>query len=89
MSDTFNISGYGQNLAATITAAIIFGVAWVVRNKCKHSKCAVNSKCIQCSADDIETIRENPRAKAPTRRPSVELNRPPLRRIVSRDEGEV
>ena len=87
MSDQFNISGYGQNLAATITAAIIFGVAWLVRNKCKHSKCAINSKCIQCSADDLDTIRENPRA--PTRRrPSVEI-RPPLRRIVSREEGEV
>ena len=86
MSDQFNISGYGQNLAATITAAIIFGVAWLVRNKCKHSKCAIDSKCIQCSADDIDTIRENPR---PTRRrPSVEI-RPPLRRIISRDEGEV
>ena len=86
MSDQFNISGYGQNLAATITAAIIFGVAWLVRNKCKHSKCAIDSKCIQCSADDIDTIRENPHSTR--RRPSVEI-RPPLRRIVSRDEGEV
>ena len=38
--EQFNLSGYGQNLAATITAAIIFGVAWLVRNKCKHSRCA-------------------------------------------------
>ncbi len=89
MSDSFNISGYGQNLAATISAAIIFGVAWLVRNKCKHSTCAINSKCIQCSADDLDTIREDPR---PTRRPSVEIQRPrrpKIIRVISRDEGEV
>ena len=87
MTEQFNISGYGQNLAATITAAIIFGVAWLVRNKCKHSQCAVNSKCIQCSADDIDTIREQPptRQRSWARRPSV----PSLKRVVSRDEGEV
>ena len=72
--EQFNLSGYGQNLAATITAAIIFGVAWLVRNKCKHSRCALNSKCIQCSADDLDTIRRAP----------IEI-----RRVESRDEGVV
>ena len=81
MAESFNISGYGQNLAATITAAIIFGIAWIVRNKCKHSRCAINSKCLTCSADDLDTIREAPRHR---RRPSVEL-----RRVESRDEGEI
>ena len=86
MSEQFNISGYGQNLAATITAAIIFGVAWLVRNKCKHSACAIDSKCIKCSADDLDTIRE-----LPVRKRSVGIpNRlPPMIRVVSRDEGEV
>ena len=88
MSDTFNISGYGQNLAATITAAIIFGVAWIVRNKCKHSRCAIDSKCLTCSADDLDTIRETPRPRSWVRRPSVE-RRPPIRRVESRDEGEI
>ena len=85
--EQFNLSGYGQNLAATITAAIIFGVAWLVRNKCKHSRCALNSKCIQCSADDLDTIREpprNPRTGSWARRPSIEI-----RRVESRDEGVV
>lgn len=84
-TEQFNLSGYGQNLAATITAAIIFGVAWIVRNKCKHSRCALNSKCIQCSADDLDTIREPPtRPTSWKRRPSIEL-----RRVESRDEGVV
>ena len=52
---------YGTNIAGTITAALIFGVAWCVKNKCKHSKCAVNSKCFKCSADDETTIRKMPR----------------------------
>ena len=78
--EQFNLSGYGQNLAATITAAIIFGVAWLVRNKCKHSRCALNSKCIQCSADDLDTIREPP--------PQYRARRPPIVRVESRDEGE-
>ena len=79
--EQFNLSGYGQNLAATITAAIIFGVAWLVRNKCKHSRCALNSKCIQCSADDLDTIREPPPRDWRARRP-------PIVRVQSRDEGE-
>ena len=72
-----NLQSYGTNIAATVTAALIFGVAWCVKNKCKHSKCAVNSKCITCSADDTDTIREI------KRRPSITLER-----VVSRDEGE-
>ena len=72
----FNFSGFGQNVAATITAAIIFGVAWLVRNRCKHSQCAINTKCFQCSADDLDTIRELP-------------PHPPIRRIESREEGEL
>ena len=59
---------YGTNIAGTITAAIIFGIAWCVKNRCRHMKCAVNSKCIQCSADDTDTIREPPK-----RRPSIQL----------------
>lgn len=70
-----NLQSYGTNIAATVTTALIFGVAWCVKNKCKHSKCAVNSKCITCSADDTDTIH---------RRPSITLER-----VVSRDEGEM
>ena len=74
-----NLQSYGTNIAATVTAALIFGVAWCVKNKCKHSKCAVNSKCITCSADDTDTIRDpNPNPKSIS-----------LRRVVSRDEGQI
>ena len=75
--DTTFAQEYGTNIAGTITAALIFGIAWCVKNKCRHSKIAINSGCIQCEADDTVTIREDPR------RP------PPIRRIQSRDEGEV
>ena len=68
MSD-ISFNGYGQNLAATITAALILGAIWVCKNKCKHSKCAIDTNCLQCSADDLDTIRDNPR---PPRRPSIE-----------------
>ena len=77
--DTFQ--NYGTNIAATVTAALIFGIAWCVKNKCKHSKCAINSKCINCSADDADTIREPPIRK---RRPSITLER-----VVSREEGQI
>ena len=73
--------GYGQNLAATITAALILGAVWVCKNKCKHSKCAIDTNCLQCSPDDIETIREDPQRRPP-RRPSIE-------RKPARPEGQI
>ena len=69
---------YGTNIAGTITAALIFGIAWCAKNKCKHSKCAVNSRCFKCSADDETTIRRLP----------VDVHRPPgSQRGVSSDSG--
>ena len=55
---SFDFTSYGTNVAATITGAIIFGAAWVCKNKCKHSKCAIDSNCFKCSADDADTIRD-------------------------------
>ena len=54
---TFDFTSYGTNVAGTITAAIIFGAAWICKNKCKHSKCAIDSGCFKFSADDADTIR--------------------------------
>ena len=65
---------YGTNIAGTITAALIFGVAWCAKNKCKHSKCAINSKCFKCSADDETTIRENPQMPRLPVRPEGEVS---------------
>lgn len=72
--DTTFIQEYGTNVAGTITAAIIFGLIWCVKNKCRHSKFAIDSGCIKCEADDTVTIREDPR---------------PAPKILRRDEGEV
>ena len=53
------LAQYGTNVAGTITAAVIFGVAWCVKNKCRHSQCALNlGGCLKCSADDRKnTVR--------------------------------
>ena len=52
--------GYGTNVAGTVTGFLLLGIAWVVRNKCKHSECKVTTGCFQCSADDKNTIRTDP-----------------------------
>ena len=54
------LANYGTNVAGTITAAVIFGIIWCVKNKCKHSECAVDSGCLKFSADDKNTIRKSP-----------------------------
>ena len=54
-------SQYGTSTAGTLTAAVIFGIAWLVRNKCKHSHCAINSCCFKCEADDETTLHKLPR----------------------------
>ena len=43
MSEHISLSGYGQNLAALITFSVFGGIAWVVKNRCKHSRCKINS----------------------------------------------
>ena len=60
MSEHISFSGFGQNVAATITAAVFFGVIYIVKHKCRHSRCNFDSKCIKCSADDIDTLHERP-----------------------------
>ena len=49
-----NLQSYGTNIAATVTAALIFGVAWCVKNKCKHSKCIGHSFCCSIEINDDE-----------------------------------
>jgi len=55
---SFDFTSYGTNVAGTITAAVIFGAVWICKNKCKHSQCAIDSRCFKCSADDSDTIRD-------------------------------
>ena len=59
----FTLGSYGSNLAATVTAGIFFGAAWVCKNRCKHSQFTIDSGCIKCSGDGLDTIRENPNIK--------------------------
>ena len=50
------LSNYGSSLASLVTFSVFAGIAWVCKNKCKHSKFAIDSGCLTFSADD-ETRR--------------------------------
>ena len=55
------LSNYGSSLASLVTFSVFAGIAWVCKNKCKHSKFAIDSGCFKFSADDEtrrSTIRE-------------------------------
>ena len=54
-----SFEGYGTN-AGTLTGFILLGIVWVVKNKCKHSSCEVDTGCLKCQADDKNTIRNQP-----------------------------
>ena len=59
-------SGVGQNLVSFIIVGL-FGMGWyLIKNKCKHSKCAINSGCFKMEVDDIETQRSE-------EEPSIEI----------------
>jgi len=55
------MSDFGTNVSGNLVSFVIagvFGLLWyLVKNKCKHSKCGVNSGCCQLEIDDIETQR--------------------------------
>ena len=56
------LSAYGTNLASVLTVAVLGGIAWCAKNKCKHSKCALDSGCLKIEADD-EARRSTLRAE--------------------------
>ena len=60
-SQPSSLSNYGTNLASILTFSALAGIAWCAKNKCKHSKCDLDSGCLKISADDEarkSTIRE-------------------------------
>jgi len=79
-----NAGGYSSNLLASLTLAAVAGVAWCVKNKLKHSKCALHSGCIDIEAqedsktrksvrdDIIDELKREGLYKGP-RRPSISL----------------
>jgi hypothetical protein len=51
-----SLNGYGSSLLGTLTVAVLAGAAWCVKNKLKHSECALDSKCLKIrSHEDDET----------------------------------
>ena len=53
-------NSYSGSLLGTATIAIFLGISWFCKNKCRHSKCKLNSKCLEISSeeDTRNTLRE-------------------------------
>ena len=54
MEDEFWKQASGSG-AANIATTLVFFLFWVVRNKCKHSKCVGRSLCCQLEINDDES----------------------------------
>ena len=46
------LSTYSGSFLGTATVAVILGVSWLCKNKLKHSKCKLDSKCLQISSQE-------------------------------------
>ena len=57
--DSINLSEYSGSLLGSLTVAVVLGVAWCARNKLKHSKCAIDSKCLKISTQEDEVTRRS------------------------------
>ena len=57
MDDEFWKQASGSG-AANIATAMLFFLLWVVRNKCKHSKCVGHSLCCDIEINDDESKSE-------------------------------
>ena len=51
MDDDF-LKQVSVSSAGNLVTAVVFVVIWVVRNKCKHSKCKGHSFCCDCEVKD-------------------------------------
>ena len=84
-----NAGGYSSNLLASVTVAIIAGVAWCVKNKLKHSKCALHSGCLDIEAQEDSKTRKSVRADIINELKREGLYKGPRRPSVSLEPGEV
>ena len=57
MEDEFWKQATGSG-AANIATGIVFFLFWVIRNKCKHSKCVGHSLCCDIEINDDESKSE-------------------------------
>jgi len=57
--DNFSGSSYSGSLLGTLTVAAVLGVAWCVKNKMKHSRCDLNSKCLKISSHEDDDMRRS------------------------------
>ena len=58
---SINLGGFGNTVLGGITLTVFLAVGWCVRNKLKHSRCDLDSKCLKISSREDErksTIRK-------------------------------
>ena len=77
MSDDTYYSNLLGSGAANMATAFVFLLIWVVRNKCKHCKCASHTSCcdIEVKDDDDEHERGELRSRHGTCRVSKEAQK--------------
>jgi hypothetical protein len=44
-----NLGGYGNTVLGGITLTVFVAVGWCVKNRMKHSRCDLDSKCLKFS----------------------------------------
>ena len=84
-----NASGYSSNLLASLTLAAVAGIAYCVKNKLKHSKCALHSGCIDIEAQEDSKTRKSVRDDIIQELKREGLYKGPRRPSISLEPGEV
>ena len=84
-----NAGGYSSNLLASLTLAAVAGVAYCVKNKLKHSKCALHSGCLDIEAQEDSKTRKSVRDDIIDELKREGLYKGPRRPSVSLEPGEV
>ena len=81
MDDEFlkQLSGSG---AANFATAVLFFLIYIVRNKCRHSRCKGNSICCQFEFKDDETRDEEEDIERGTVRKKIKIQVQKLQRSV-------
>ena len=83
-----SLNGYGSSLLGTLTVAGIAGLVWCVKNKLKHSECALDSGCLQIKSHEDDETRNTIRRELmdELRREGFLRDNPPPIRLPRRGE---
>ena len=56
MEDAEFLNNIKGGVLANIATGIMFIILWVLKNKCKHSKCKVQNRCFTCSIKEDDSV---------------------------------